>query len=370
MKINNIASLVIGIGFFFLLTASSIVFAQSGQMGFSSVVADRNSAGTISKVSLQTIEDVHQHWTINEWIGLYVSCTGSNNMNQIRRIISNTATTLTVSPAFDITPAYGSQFAIRRGYKGTAQGLKLKLYMQYNDANKEGGKLEDYSCRIQASDSTAVEFVSVEIGTGLAQAWTPTFYAPSGSGKINWLVLQSSNIQGLSSGLYHLVTVTYNLVRTEVDKPLTFTICNCPQGGVPIGITTDHSSVFFDTTTNNSLSGREEILVLHDTIASDQYLASRISETSSVISSYPNPFNPTTTVQYELSEYSFVQLVVYDMLGRAVTELMHAPQYEGSHAIRWNPVNLSSGTYFARLNIRGLITNSNTSKSLKLVYAK
>jgi hypothetical protein len=371
MKLRYLSIVTLEIIFLhFFQISSSTVHAQSGQVGFSSVITDKRSAGTISHASFLGIGDSQQNWLPNEWAGYFVSLTNTNRPTQIRKIIGNSATALTVSPAFDCIPNNSSGYAIRRGYKGASQGLKLKLYMQYNDANIAGGKLEDYSCRIQTSDSTAVEFVSVELGNGLGKEWTPSYYAPQASGTINWLVLQIPNYVGLASGFYNIATVTFNLLKTDVDKPITFFLGNCPQGGSPIGITLDHNSIYFDTTTNTLLSGREEFVVLHDTSATEPLFASKTSVTTSAIGSYPNPFNPSTTLRYDLNEYSEVQLVVFDLRGRMVGELVHAQQYEGSHSVRWDPINLSSGIYFARVNVRGLLTNYTSSQSIKLVYAK
>jgi hypothetical protein len=323
-------------------------------------------ANSITNVSASVIEDSRQSWGTNSWAGYYIYITSGDGSVQIRRIISNTPTTITISPAFDNIPACGSGLAIRRGYRESSQGLKLKLYMQYNDANRTGGKLDGYSCRIQASDSTAVEFVSVEKGSELGNAWTPGFYAPPGQGRINWLVVQFPPADGLPSGLYNIATITFNLRKIDINKPITFYVTNCPDGGLPIGITMDRYSLRFDTTTNDIFSGREEIIALKNTFENEQLIA----ETPSLLGSYPNPFNPTTTIRYELVEYSEVRLVIYDILGRMVSELVNSHQYEGMHSIGWEPHNISSGTYFVRLSIQGSISNHKEFKTLKLAYAR
>jgi hypothetical protein len=215
-----------------------------------------------------------------------------------------------------------------------------------------------------------VEFVSVEKGSGLGDAWTPQYYIPAGRGCINWLVLQFPEYHTLSSGLYNVATVTFNLLKTDTDKPITFCISNTPVGGLPIGTTEDSQFFFFDTTTNDTFSGREEIFILHNTNAPEQLFAEATFETPTKIGSYPNPFNPTTTIRYELTEYSEVRLVVFDMLGRTVGDLVNSLQYEGVHSASWEPHNVSSGTYFARLSIEGSVTHQKEVKMLKLAYTK
>jgi glycosidase len=68
---------------------------------------------------------------------------------------------------------------------------------------------------------------------------------------------------------------------------------------------------------------------------------------------YPNPFNPTTTVTYDLPESTFVQIKVFDVLGRQVAELVNQNQDSGTHSIQFNAWNLSSGTYLIRMEAGG-----------------
>jgi len=73
---------------------------------------------------------------------------------------------------------------------------------------------------------------------------------------------------------------------------------------------------------------------------------------------FPNPFNPTTTITYQLPQDGFVTLKVYDMLGREVAVLVDEELTSGSHSVNFNAANLASGTYIYQLNVNGTrITN-------------
>jgi hypothetical protein len=76
---------------------------------------------------------------------------------------------------------------------------------------------------------------------------------------------------------------------------------------------------------------------------------STLPMTFSLSQNYPNPFNPTTTIKFGLPKAADVSLVVYDILGRKVTELVHGNLTAGYHTVNFNASNLASGVYFYRI---------------------
>ena len=65
---------------------------------------------------------------------------------------------------------------------------------------------------------------------------------------------------------------------------------------------------------------------------------------------FPNPFNPTTIIRYDLPEDSYVRMTVYDVLGREIVKLVDRLETAGSKTIQFNGNSLPSGLYFIRLN--------------------
>jgi len=61
---------------------------------------------------------------------------------------------------------------------------------------------------------------------------------------------------------------------------------------------------------------------------------------------YPNPFNPSTTIQYTLKEKGNTILKVFNLLGQEVAMLVNEDQAVGSHSVTFNANRLSSGVYF------------------------
>lgn len=88
---------------------------------------------------------------------------------------------------------------------------------------------------------------------------------------------------------------------------------------------------------------------------------------------YPNPFNPSTTISYQLSEFSHVTLEVYDILGGEIAEILNEEKSAGQHRVEFNAnkYNLSSGVYF--LEMKATNINSQTTqyhKEVKMLYLK
>jgi hypothetical protein len=68
---------------------------------------------------------------------------------------------------------------------------------------------------------------------------------------------------------------------------------------------------------------------------------------------YPNPFNSSTIITFELPKSTGVRLTVYDILGREVTALLNERKEAGIHTVRFDASDLSSGVYFYRLQAEG-----------------
>jgi hypothetical protein len=78
-----------------------------------------------------------------------------------------------------------------------------------------------------------------------------------------------------------------------------------------------------------------------------------------LLSSFPNPFNSTTTLEFSVPRMESAELIIYDVLGREVDRVLDGEILNpGVHHFRWNGESregqaLSSGVYFARLNLGG-----------------
>jgi len=97
---------------------------------------------------------------------------------------------------------------------------------------------------------------------------------------------------------------------------------------------------------------------------------SQLPATFALHPNHPNPFNPTTTIRYDLPEDSHVSLVIYDVLGRKVAEVVNEVQGAGFKSVAWDASAVASGVYLARFTAIDENGSVKLSKTMKLVLAK
>ena len=64
---------------------------------------------------------------------------------------------------------------------------------------------------------------------------------------------------------------------------------------------------------------------------------------------YPNPFNPSTKINYSITKQSYVTLKVFDVLGREIETLINKEQPQGNYEVEFDAPTLTSGIYFYRI---------------------
>ncbi|MCX6163293.1 MAG: T9SS type A sorting domain-containing protein [Ignavibacteriae bacterium] len=68
-----------------------------------------------------------------------------------------------------------------------------------------------------------------------------------------------------------------------------------------------------------------------------------------LLQNYPNPFNPTTNIKYQITNNSFVNLKVFDVLGKEVSTLVNQNLQPGEYEVTFNASKMTSGVYFYKL---------------------
>jgi len=103
----------------------------------------------------------------------------------------------------------------------------------------------------------------------------------------------------------------------------------------------------------------------------DEYtdITSRLPNLFLLYPNYPNPFNPSTTITYQLQKGVKVRLFIYNMLGQLVKTLVNSKQVTGYYSVQWNGKDelgrdVASGVYFYHLE------TDHFSKTLKMALLR
>jgi photosystem II stability/assembly factor-like uncharacterized protein len=96
----------------------------------------------------------------------------------------------------------------------------------------------------------------------------------------------------------------------------------------------------------------EKGLILHTTIGSlnSWKEKSNFTDDFQLFQNFPNPFNPVTTISYQLARSAFVNLSIYNVAGQLVTTLVNEHKERGHYSVIFNAGDVSSGIYFYRIN--------------------
>ena len=85
---------------------------------------------------------------------------------------------------------------------------------------------------------------------------------------------------------------------------------------------------------------------------------------------YPNPFNPSTRIRYGVPEDSRVRIVIHNMLGNIVAELVNGERSKGTYELQWHADYLPSGVYLVRMNAESAESTKRYISSRKIIFMK
>ena len=218
--------------------------------------------------------------------------------------------------------------------------------------------------------------------------FAPSFYKQGSFGVIHWQEADSVLVSGLVSGVDVGVVSIQSPGLTRVSGNVTAlnggavpgsrVVARTPDGAtvgsavsdetgrysieaVPVGMVT----VYGDRTGYSAGQGTVNIPPNTYAVNSNLVLGgngSTFVETRggsaysfSLEESYPNPFNPTTTIRYTIPERTKVVIKVFNILGKEVATLVNEVQDPGPQFVRFDASGLASGLYFYRLEAQGFV---------------
>jgi plastocyanin len=94
-------------------------------------------------------------------------------------------------------------------------------------------------------------------------------------------------------------------------------------------------------------SGMAGVVIVNNPVSVDD--EKLLADKFELMQNFPNPFNPSTKIEYRISDRSFVSLKVYNILGDEVTTLVNEEKQTGVYNVNFNASGLSSGMYLYKL---------------------
>ncbi len=172
-----------------------------------------------------------------------------------------------------------------------------------------------------------------------------------------WEATQAPDILQFLQNLFYVPTGPgqYQLWGKTIDKIYTYkpdgdTWDKLDTGGLP---SSEIEFMNVDTASGNVYVGiaSEGIFVRNfKTATSNPSVGSaELPDNFGLKNNYPNPFNPTTNIRFQLPEASHVQVSVYNAVGQKVATLVDRPMNAGTHSVVFNAGGLTSGVYIYRL---------------------
>ncbi|MEO8514154.1 MAG: SBBP repeat-containing protein [Ignavibacteria bacterium] len=144
-------------------------------------------------------------------------------------------------------------------------------------------------------------------------------YSPAGD--VLWSVLYESNLSGIDNAI---------MVRSD-----------------------NNGNVYVSGYATGSVSGYDFLTVKYSQPIGITPISTEVPEGFELGQNYPNPFNPTTNIKLQIARSGFVSVKVYDIAGKEVAVLVNENLSAGVYNVDFAASDLSSGTYFYRLETNG-----------------
>ncbi len=181
--------------------------------------------------------------------------------------------------------------------------------------------------------------MAADMDVMLLTAASDSFYTSTGNVSMSW------DIGNLPAGktIYLVDQLTLNTLDLQTEDSYSFDLQE--KGG--FSATGDTNQALYPRQGQN----RFQVLINSNTVSVDEEL---LPIQYALHPAYPNPFNPITTLRYDLPEQAQVTLTIYDLMGRKVTHLVNTVQDAGFRSVQWNATDMhgkpvSAGVYLYQI---------------------
>ena len=207
-----------------------------------------------------------------------------------------------------------------------------QVFADWGEADSDAAGGEGGGTTATAGDATWIHRFSDD------QTWN------NAGGDFNNAPLASLSVGGTGSYTWESTPGLVSIVQDWLDNP------NSNFGLLLRGDETSTGTAKrFDTRENVTEANRPVLAVTFSGVQVSNEDETEVPTTATLEQNFPNPFNPTTNIRFNLPAASNVQLNVYDILGRQVATLVNGVRAAGAHEVTFDATQLSSGIYIYTL---------------------
>jgi Secretion system C-terminal sorting domain len=189
-----------------------------------------------------------------------------------------------------------------------------------------------YSTTVSAGDTSRLHFIFTRSGTLPEIKYKWILSTTNGSNVYSPL----SNNNGSDS--------VFSITRGKIDSIIS------TWGAINVG---DSIRLRWNVRANSMLDSVQTsnfLITFRRGVIGIQNISSQIPKEFFVKQNYPNPFNPVTKIRFGLPKSAYVNIRVFDILGKEVAVLANEELKAGEFEVDWNALNFPSGIYFYRIN--------------------
>jgi photosystem II stability/assembly factor-like uncharacterized protein len=179
-------------------------------------------------------------------------------------------------------------------------------------------------------------------------------FAKLSNGGNNWSIINtgiSSSLRSISSSGKKVWTAGDNgVIRFSNDSGNTWV-------AQVSGTTSNLFSIFMSDSVRGWAAGDNGVITSTTTGGATgiQNISNEVPSDFSLYQNFPNPFNPTTNIKFQLSNAGHVKLTVFDLLGREIETLANETMNAGIYNADWDASKYPSGVYFYKLETKSFI---------------
>jgi hypothetical protein len=185
----------------------------------------------------------------------------------------------------------------------------------------------------------------------------------------NSVYVSGYSYRGMQSNVIDIVTLKYKIANGDIQDSSRYNNAGISKNR-PVSMVVDNGGdVFITGWAVSNLVSSLSVSVIEDSnsdILTIKYSTqsfgnhnppsdnNNFAKSNKLYQNFPNPFNPSTIIKFNLTNSAYVSLKVYDMLGRETAVLINDNLEAGEHSSQFNSGNLSSGIYLYELNVNGV----------------